>query len=136
MSLDRYRKLAREAESSEEYWKAVAIDDFTRELHNLMKRRGVTNAELARRIGVERQYITKLLGGANVTLQTMVKLALALGAMIRLHLADRGTVTHWYDEHAEPVVADFGAKDRPLRRVRYSTATTASTTLRVAGGRG
>lgn len=86
MSLQRYRELAKEAESTVDYWADVAVSDFARELHGLMKRRGVTNAELARRIGVERQYISKLLGGANVTLHTMVKLAMALDAVVRVRL--------------------------------------------------
>ena len=67
----------------------VAVNDFARELHELMKRRNVSNAELARRLGVERQYIGKLLGGANVTLQTMVKLAVALDGVVRVRLEQR-----------------------------------------------
>jgi DNA-binding Xre family transcriptional regulator len=98
MSLEKYRRLAREAEETVDYWSEVASSDFVRELQRLMAQRGVSNAELARRIGTERQYVTKLMGGANVTLQTMVKLAMALGCMVRVHLADRDTVTHWYDE--------------------------------------
>jgi transcriptional regulator with XRE-family HTH domain len=86
MGLQRYRELAKGAESTVDYWADVAVSDFARELHGLMKRRGVTNAELARRIGVERQYVTKLLGGANVTLHTMVKLAMALDAVVRVRL--------------------------------------------------
>lgn len=54
-----------------------------------MKRRGVSNAELARRLGVKRQFVTKLLGGANVTLATMVKLAMALDAVVRIRLEDK-----------------------------------------------
>jgi len=86
MSLHRYRELTAEAESSPEYWVDVAINDFARELHALMKRRGVSNAELARRLGVKRQFVSKLLGGANVTLGTMVKLAMALDAVVRVGL--------------------------------------------------
>ena len=99
MSLQKYRDLAREAESSSEYWTDVAISDFARELHALMKQRQVTNAQLARLLGVRRQFITKLLGGANVTLGTMAKLAMALDAVVRIHLerkedrsADEGVV--------------------------------------------
>jgi transcriptional regulator with XRE-family HTH domain len=65
------------------------MSDFARELHSLMKQRGMSNAELARRLGVKRQFVTKLLGGANVTLATMVKLAMALDAVVRVRLEDR-----------------------------------------------
>lgn len=86
MSLQKYRELSRQAETSPDYWADIAISDFARELSLLMKKRNITNAELARRMGVKRQYVSKLLSGTNVTLGTMVKLALALGAVVRLHL--------------------------------------------------
>jgi transcriptional regulator with XRE-family HTH domain len=86
MSLQHYRTLAAEAESTPEYWTDIALSDFARELHTRMKQRGVTNAELARRLGVRRQFITRLLGGANMTLVTMVKLATALDAVVRVRL--------------------------------------------------
>ena len=95
MSLQRYRELTAEVESSPEYWADVAMSDFARELHGLMKRRGMSNAELARRLGVKRQFVSKLLGGANVTLATMVKLAMALDAVVRVRLEgkeDRGSL--------------------------------------------
>jgi transcriptional regulator with XRE-family HTH domain len=95
MSLQRYRELTAEVESSPEYWADVAMSDFARELHSLMKRRGMSNAELARRLGVKRQFVSKLLGGANVTLATMVKLAMALDAVVRVRLEgkeDRGSL--------------------------------------------
>src|SRR5947209_16279715 len=106
MSLQKYRDLAREVESSSEYWMDVAISDFARELHALMKQRQITNAQLARLLGVRRQFITKLLGGANVTLGTMAKLATALDAVVRVHLErkeDRRT--------DQGVVVDFALQD-------------------------
>jgi transcriptional regulator with XRE-family HTH domain len=121
MSLQRYRDLAKEAESSVAYWTDVAVNDFARELHELMKRRNVSNAELARRLGVERQYISKLLGGANVTLQTMVKLAMALGGVVRVRLEERedrkidaGVVVEFAP--GEPLPAEPEAEPRPKRR--------------------
>ncbi|HSG40911.1 MAG TPA: helix-turn-helix transcriptional regulator [Thermoanaerobaculia bacterium] len=121
MSLQRYRDLAQEAESSVEYWTDVAVNDFARELHELMKRRNVSNAELARRLGVERQYISKLLGGANVTLQTMVKLAVALDGVVRVRLeqrddrkADAGVVVEFAP--GEPPPAETEEEPKPKRR--------------------
>jgi transcriptional regulator with XRE-family HTH domain len=86
MSLQKYRELSQQAETSPEYWTDLAVSDFARELALLMKRRNVTNAELARRLGVKRQYVSKLLSGTNVTLGTMVKLAMALDAVVRIRL--------------------------------------------------
>ncbi|MFY9821864.1 MAG: helix-turn-helix transcriptional regulator [Thermoanaerobaculia bacterium] len=115
MSLQRYRGLTVEAESSAEYWADIAISDFARELHGLMKRRGVSNAELARRLGVRRQFVTKLLGGANVTLVTMVKLAMALDAVVRLRLEGKEERASKEDADSGVVVKLAAARREPGR---------------------
>lgn len=92
------------ARRSPEFWHEVAVDDFTEEVIETMARRGVSRSELARRLGTSKAYVTKLLGGdANFTLMTMVKLALALGAELRVHLAPAGTHTWWLDVAGQPV---------------------------------
>ncbi len=40
-------------------------------------------------MGTSRPYVTKLLDGSNFTLQTMVKLAMALDAVVRIRLEGR-----------------------------------------------
>lgn len=85
-------QLAQALESSEEdvdYWKDIAITDFTRDLHARMQELGVTQGELARRMGTSRPYVTKLLSGSNFTLETMVKLAMALDSVVRVRLEGR-----------------------------------------------
>lgn len=48
---------------------------------------GLSYAELARRMGVSRSYIYKLMqGGSNNKLASLIKLAAALGAAVRLEL--------------------------------------------------
>jgi transcriptional regulator with XRE-family HTH domain len=103
--MDRYRKMFQEAETSVDYWAAEPVLDFTRDLCRLMEEKKMSRAELARRIGTSRAYITKLLGGsANFTLTTMVKLAMALDGAVRIHISDKRAVTHWQDEiPGEPV---------------------------------
>ncbi len=103
MSLrDKYAGLLEEAEQTVEYWRDVATTDFTRDLHERMRRMNMTHAELARRMGTSRPYVTKLLDGGNFTLETMVKLAMALGGVVRVHIADREALTHWKDEISAP----------------------------------
>lgn len=85
-------QLAQALESAEgdvDYWKDIAITDFTRELHARMRELGITQGELARRMGTSRPYITKLLAGSNFTLETMVKLAMGLDAVVRVRLEGR-----------------------------------------------
>lgn len=64
-----------------------------------MEEQKVSRAELARRLGTSRAYVTKLLGGnANFTLHTMTKVAMALGATVHVHVTDQKAVTRWIDE--------------------------------------
>jgi|SRR6185312_1885688 len=94
-----YRQMFEEAEASVDYWLAGPVTDFTEDLCRLMKEKKISRAELARRIGSSRPYVTKLLSGsANFTLTTMVKLAMAVGGALRVHISERQAVTHWHDE--------------------------------------
>lgn len=98
-NLKRYRQMFEEAEASVDYWLAGPVTDFTEDLCRLMNERDISRAELARRMGTSRAYITKLLGGsANYTLTTMVKLAMAVGGAVHVHISDQKAVTRWHDE--------------------------------------
>ena len=101
MSLaDKLSRLIQRAEQTPEYWRDVAETDFTRDLHMRMERLNISQTELARRMGTSRPHVTKILNGGNFTLNTMVKLATALGGTIRIHIADSGTTTIWKDEYS------------------------------------
>jgi predicted transcriptional regulator len=79
-------KAVQEAQGGVEYWQDIAVTDFTRDLHDRMAKLGISQGELARRMGTSRPYVTKLLDGSNFTLQTMVKLATALDSVVRVRL--------------------------------------------------
>ncbi len=56
----------------------------------LMDREGVSKAELARRVGKSRAYVTQSLGGdRNMTLGTLARFADALNADVRVDLEPR-----------------------------------------------
>jgi plasmid maintenance system antidote protein VapI len=58
----------------------------------------MNNATLAEAAGVSPAYITKVLRGSeNFTLETMSKLAMAVGGKVRIHIADQNARTHWTD---------------------------------------
>jgi transcriptional regulator with XRE-family HTH domain len=98
-SMERYRKLFEEAETHPDYWMGIPVLEFTDDLCRIMKEKKVSRAELARRIGSSRAYITKLLGGgANFTLLTMVKLAMALDGAVHIHIADKQAISKWRDK--------------------------------------
>lgn len=84
-TLDRYRKMIEEARQSVDYWAEGSIVEFTEALWARMEEEGVSRAELARRLGTSKAYVTKVLGGnANFTLYSMAKLALAVGGKVRI----------------------------------------------------
>jgi plasmid maintenance system antidote protein VapI len=98
-NLRKYRRMFEEAESSPEAWLDGPVVEFTEDLSRLMREKGLSRADLAKKIGTSRAYVTKLLGGnANFTLATMVKLAFALDGAVHVHIADKHVVTRWTDE--------------------------------------
>ena len=98
-NLERYRNFLQEARKSVDFWVDGPITEFAEDIWRLMEEQKVSRAELARRLGTSRAYITKRLGGnANFTLHTMTKVAMALGATVHVHVADQKAVTRWIDE--------------------------------------
>jgi transcriptional regulator with XRE-family HTH domain len=84
--------------SSVAYWTEASMLTFTEDLVQLMAVEKVTQAELARRVGVTSAYVSKVLrGNANLTLETMNKLALAMGASVQVHVAPTDKVTRWLE---------------------------------------
>lgn len=95
------------------YRSEVAFLSFTEDLLKMMEDSDVSQAELARRVGVSRGYISRVFRGVeNLTLETMTKLTLAVGGSVRLHVAPLDCVTRWNDV---PKVTDEVAKE-PARR--------------------
>lgn len=98
MSLERYRDFLDRVETSPVYWHEGAVIEFTMDLQRRMEEQEISRAELARRMGTSRAYITRLLGGdANFTLMTMVKLSMAVGGALHVHISDQKATTRWQD---------------------------------------
>jgi len=93
-----FKSLFEESRRSDEHWVARAIHEFTEDLYNLMERRDVSRAELARRLETSPAYITKVLrGDANFTVRSMVRLARALGGRFEPHLEPQEQSVRWVD---------------------------------------
>ncbi len=98
MSLEKYREFLERVETSPHYWHEVPVLEFTEDLLRRMEEQEISRAELARRMGTSRAYITRLLGGdANFTLMTMVKLSMAVGGALHVHISDQKATTRWQD---------------------------------------
>jgi transcriptional regulator with XRE-family HTH domain len=110
--LDLWQGLVEQSETSIHYWMHGPVVELTEDLSRRMKEQKISRAELARRMGTSRAYITKLLSGdANFTLQTMVKLALAVGGVLHLHISDKDVATRWQDKALEEPQAEAEETD-------------------------
>src|SRR5882762_434089 len=93
-----YRRMLDQAASDVEYWHAVPATEFARDIARLMAEQKVKRAELARRLNTSRANVTKLLrGDARLNLVTMAKVAMALNAVVHVHVSDRYATTRWRD---------------------------------------
>ena len=100
------------------YWSEAAFLSFTEDLLKMMGN-SVSQAELARRVGVSRGYVSRVFAGReNLTLETMTKLAVAVGGSVRLHVAPQERVTRWNDV---PSVSDE-VEDAPAGRRRTNVS--------------
>ncbi|HXU33217.1 MAG TPA: helix-turn-helix transcriptional regulator [Thermoanaerobaculia bacterium] len=101
-----FQKMVAEAEATPDFWAEGAILEFTEALWARMEEEKVSRAELARRLGTSKAYVTKVLGGnANFTLHSLAKLALAVGGKVRIGI--------------EPI-APKGRKPRPQKLAPFS----------------
>lgn len=93
-----FAELLERAQRHDEFWEADIVGDFTEELVRWMDEKKISRSELASLIGHRPSYITKVLRGtANLTAASMAKLARAVGARVRVHLAPPQSRTVWYD---------------------------------------
>jgi transcriptional regulator with XRE-family HTH domain len=114
MRKKRYLSFLRSAKRNVEYWRQVAVRDFTEDLLNRLRLRNWTQAELAKRLGVKPAYVSRILRGSdNLTLATMVKIAMVVGGKIRIHIADQAAETKFEDLHTAHEAFAF-EPDAPL----------------------
>jgi len=101
-----FKSLFAEAEKSLTYHVEGAVIEFTEEMTTIMKEKGISRSELARKIGTSPAYITKILrGSTNFTLESMVKVARALDCEYHAHLQPKGARTQWFDIYDKSVAA-------------------------------
>lgn len=116
MTYESFDDIFAAAERQPAYHAAGVAIEFTTSVTRAMAAQGVSRADLARRIGTSPAYVTKLFGGsANFTIETMVKIAGALGMSVTPHLS-REPVTDWPEDlaaaHPCRLPSDDGAYDR------------------------
>jgi transcriptional regulator with XRE-family HTH domain len=94
----------------------------------IMQAQNVTQAELARRLGTSRAYVCKILGGgANLTLDSLGALSVALGCRLEVRLSDSGQGAR---TSAQTSGYSHWKAKRPIsKRLRHSAADKTKTTI-------
>ena len=76
---------------SVEFQTELSIIDLNEKIIDMMAQRKVNRVELARRLGVSKAFITKMLNGnPNMTIKTINSLALALDCQLYLDIYPKG----------------------------------------------
>ena len=80
---ERFADLIQRAELSDAYQIDRLKVEISERIYNAMNQQGVSNAELARRLGKSRAYVTKLLRGTtNFTLESLVRIGRSLSCEV------------------------------------------------------
>jgi ribosome-binding protein aMBF1 (putative translation factor) len=81
---------ARQAREEGAYWTERAKLDFAQQLENQRRRSKLTYSQLAHLLGHSAAYVSKVFrGDANVTIESMVKLADAAGGRVQITIVDQ-----------------------------------------------
>ena len=107
------------AEPTEEAFQLEGIKvEIAEQLAQAMARQQINNVELARRSGKSPAYINKLLrGGANFTLEALVKIARALSYQIELTLKAAPAVTKLPEQASAPRTSPTAGSDTLQRHL-------------------
>jgi plasmid maintenance system antidote protein VapI len=111
-SIERYREWARHIERDPRFLAEELKLAFADELARLLEARGLKRTELAAKLGTNRGYVTRVLNtDYNLTIETMVRIADALGACVSLHLHPKDTHVDWSEVPAEHPRRVHSARD-------------------------
>lgn len=83
------KKLLDDAQRSDAYWIEKAKLDFSVLLERQRIKSEMTYTDMAEKLETSRPYVSKVFrGDANLTIETMVKLARATGGMLKISIED------------------------------------------------
>lgn len=101
-SSKRFAELFHRLAESEDYLIDALKVEIAEQIYAAMEQQNVKKAELARRLGTSRAYVTKLLqGNVNFTIDSLVKVARVLDCQLDIQLAYKHLERHWEQPHKE-----------------------------------
>ena len=112
-----FAELFKDAQQRDSYWSELAALGFVSDLTDLLQRRGMSQADLARELDSSPAYVTKVLrGNVNLTVKSMVKFSRAVGGRLHIHVADERHNVRWLD-----VIDGRGKRAPKWKRDDYTT---------------
>lgn len=85
--------------------------DVTEKIWDALEERGLTKADLSRRLGQSKSHVTQLLNGSrNMTLRTLADIAYALDLPVRVRFESEQDNACWHA--ADAIVLDFHRRAR------------------------
>lgn len=88
--MSKYKRLIQEIVGSVDYWAQAAMRHFVVEIDARMRARDMSRAMLAEKMATTPAYVTKVMrGDVNFTLETMTKLAMAVGGKLQIRVIDQ-----------------------------------------------
>ena len=82
------KDLAKTYKYDSEYIYEGLVYDIAVGIADLMDKKGIGKKELASRMGVTPSYITKILGGNNISLRTLAKVLAAMEAGVKIRFVE------------------------------------------------
>jgi len=112
-------------ETAPTYWLTIPLTEFSESLDRWLRLRSISRADLAKLAGTSRAHITQVLrGDANLSAMAMTKLAMAVGAVVHIHVTGKDVPLRWHEMHDGLLnTVTYGERKGPLRAGRLREAT-------------
>lgn len=84
-----------------QYWGEHIKLDFAHALDRMLRQSGMSRSAMATALRSSPAYITKVLrGDTNLTIETMAKLAMAVGSRVHIHISEIDNRVRWIESFA------------------------------------
>jgi len=106
--------LIRSAEDDPRFWMQVALQEYVHSLEAMMDSSDVTTrARLAELVGVKAPTVSRWLNGnENLTVESMCRMAFAVGGAVHIHVADKNDRGRWKVEPSISIMEALTTKRR------------------------
>lgn len=86
---ERFKEMLDALKEQDSFYVDGAKVELSEQIYVAMEEKGISEAELSRRLGVSRAYVNKILqGSANLTIESLVKIGRALGREFRFEFSE------------------------------------------------